>query len=449
MNLVDVLTEEGFSGIPAEYNTSNSTNVYERVAAESNPDYAPMLASITKHMDNDLNRKRALFGVLNSIKQRRDAITDATTKFNREVNLERLKSLLDMKEKLLELKTKKSLGLGDGGLTYDQKVALEDLKLKNKKNFADYFTDILKTRGENKNTQNITLDNAKTENKMKAKTHSTNEDLRKEETVQKDKVDFQNLKHGNSMELVNTKHNNNKDLQIFKNVLASELIDTKHDYSVDEMLMKAILASEGLEEKNTYAKDLVTHRANEGIRLDNSKTENKKGVENLKYINKTNAEDQSYTNKLDLLTTKITGQKDVKGIEKEIQKDKNETNKTIQESRERNKQTDERIQEKKFEGIKLNTSMGTNKGYTPPDVKNFNNPPPPPPPNNNNYIGLLKRGWDYITKDKNEKSNEPQETKEQQKLSRLYSPRYGVNPVISDEDFLMAELGIFDETDFA
>lgn len=435
MNLIDVLTEEGFSGVPANYDTSNSTNVYERVAAESNPDYAPMLASISKHMDNDLNRKRTLFGVLNSIKQRRDAITDATIKYNREVNLERIKSLLDMREKLLELKTKKRLGLGSG-LTYDQKVDLEELKFKNKKDYVDYVTKNLRERLSDKNDANMEMDDYETKNKKELKTHNIDEDLRKQEQVQNDKIEFQGIKHGNSMEQIGQKHKNNIEFQGIKQKDLIDTLDLKHLYGLETLLTKSDFDSLRNQEKFEQNKKLIELRTDSAIKRDDNSFKNKESLENLRQKNKSEYEDKSHKNKENLLTTRLKAQKDAKQIDKEIQEGKNETNLEIEKSRKENKKVDERIQDKKLEAAKLGTPTGTKEGFkSPTDLITGPKPGNKKPEegesddNNSNNDSLWEKGKKFFN------------------LSRLYSPRYGINPIITDDDFL-SELGIYDETDF-
>ena len=416
MNLVDVLTEEGFNGTPADYSTSNSTNVYERVAAESNPDYAPMLASISKHMDNDLNRKRALFGVLNSIKQRRDAITDATTKFNREVSLERIKSLLDMKEKLLELRTKKRLGLGSG-LTYQQKLDLEKTKHDYKVKQIEKMTEELEKRLGAKEESNIRVDNVKTGNKKVLKTHNIDEDLRKQEKVQADKIEFQGIKHGNSMEQIDQKHKNNVEFQGIKHEDAIDLEDLKHTNSLENLLTKSDFNSLNNQERFENNKKLIKLREESAIRRDDNNFKNKESLEDKRHKNKTDYETQTSTNKENLLTTRLKGQKDAKQIDKEIQEGKNSTNLKIQESREKGKNIDKDIQDKKLEAAKLGASTDTNEGYTPP-VNLIKGPKPNNDTNNSGERGGL--------------------------FSKLFSSKYGFNPIITDED-LLSELGIIDE----
>lgn len=437
MNLIDVLTEEGFNSIPANYDTSNSTNVYERVAAESNPDYAPMLASINKHMDNDLNRKRTLFGILNSIKQRRDAITDATIKYNREVDLERIKSLLDMREKLLELKTKKRLGLGNS-LTYDQKVDIENLKFKNKKDYVDYVTQQLRKRLEDKNDANMEMDDYETENKKGLKTYNINEDLRKQERVQKDKVDFQNIKHEDSMEQIEQKHKNNVEFQGIKQEDLLDALDIKHNNGLETLLYKSYFDSLRNQEKYEQNKKLIQQREESAIKRDDNSFKNKESLEDKRHKNKTEYETQTYTNRKTLSDDRIKAQRDAKQIDKEIQEGKNTTNLEIEKSRKENKEVDERIQDKKLEAAKLDASTGTNKGYNPPtDLITGPKPGNKKPEednsddNNSNEGGL----WD--------------KTKKLLNLSRMYSPKYGFNRKITNEDDFLYELGITDEIDFA
>lgn len=430
MNLIDVLTEEGFNGVPANYDTSNSTNVYERVAAESNPDYAPMLASINKHMDNDLNRKRTLFGILNSIKQRRDAITNATIKFNREVNLERIKSILDMKEKLLELKEKKRLGL-DSSLTYQQKVDLDDHKTKNKKDYADYLTKKLKERLEDKNNANKEIDDHKSGNKKDIKTHNTNEDLRKQEKIQKDKIEFQGIKHNDSMEQIQQKHDNNIEFQGIKQEDLLDALDVKHTNGLETLLTKSYFDSLRNQEKYEQNSKLIKQREKSAIKRDDNSYKNKESLEGLRDKNKTNHENIVYTNKKDLLDTRLKGQENAKQIDKEIQEGKNTTNLEIQKSRKDSKEIEKEIQDKKLEAAKLGVSSGTNEGYTPP--VNLIKGPKPKENNsdddNSNNNSFWEKGKKFLN------------------LSRLYTSKYGINPKISDEEFL-SELGIIDETDF-
>lgn len=382
MNLLDLLMESGFTGVPADNSTSNTTNMYERVAAESNPDYAPMLASINRHIDNDNNRKQAIIAMLNGIRKRNNELADAEVKFNRDIRLEKIKSLFKLKQKELEIELAKKYGIDPqkyllkGGKNYEAETELAILKNLLK-------LDEINAKGEsNKDVDNTKTDNAirksgaTTEHKKDLNTHQTNNKLNVENISSANDMKFEQQKHENKMEYENLDTSNtlkvdnqktsNKMLVDNNKIMGEDWLDEnennrtretykqKHDLDVDKDNVYTTNDIKLENVKSELTQTNKTHQTNEDIRKDDAYYSNDSKLQNQKTTDKliTNQDDFLYK-------TKFLGLKNLfdTNLEELKQKGQDKKNKTLLDIE------DKRLQGK---GIELETSKQKGKNTNKP-----------------------------------------------------------------------------------
>ena len=437
MDLLDLLMESGFTGVPADNSTSNTTNMYERVAAESNPDYAPMLASINRHIDNDNNRKQAIIAMLNGIRKRNNELADAETKFNRDIRLEKIKSLFKLKQKELEIELAKKYGIDPqkyllkGSKNYEAETELAILRSLLK-------LDEINAKGEsNKDVDNTKTDNAirksevTTGNKKDLNTHQTNNkinvenitsanDMKSEQQKHENKMEYENLDTSNALKVDNQKASNkmlvdnNKIsgqdwLDERENNRTRETYKQKHDLDVNKDNVYTINDINLEKVKSELTKSDKTHQTNEDIRKDNAYYSNDSKLQNQKTTDKliTNQDDFLYK-------TKFLGLKNLfdKNLEELKQKGQDKKNKTLLDI------VDKRLQGK---GIELETSK--QKGKNANKSKNKEN---------SNSNGSSDFNLNITTSDGN--TNKPEKKK---KFFGLFGSNY-IN--LPTEDDLLREI---------
>lgn len=441
MNLLDLLMENDFTGIPADDSTSNITNMYEKVAAESNPDYAPMLASINRHIDNDNNRKQAIIAMLNSIRQRNNELIDAETKFNRDINLEKIKTLFKLQQKESEIELAKKYGIDP------QKYLLKGKNYEAESNLA-ILKNLLKLKEiEAKGESNINVDTTKTDNairksevttghKKDLNTHQTDNKINYENTSYENDKNLEQQKHENKMEYENLDTSNalkvdnqktsNKILVDDNKVRGQDWLDKnknnriretykqKHDLDVNKDNVYTTNDINLEKVKSELTQSDKTHQTDEDIRKDDAYYLNDSNLQNQKTTDKliTNQDDFLYKTKYlglkNLFDTKL------ENLKQQGQDKKNKIMLDIE---------DKRLQGK---GIELETSK--QKGKNQNKSKNKEK-------SNNNNKGKSDFNLSITTSD--DKDDTPTKSEKKKKFFGLFGSNY-IN--LPTEDDLIREI---------